>query len=215
MYLSAYKGRLFFLAFRWIDLHFISIGNAASLSTECTDYSVLVSMINISCRDDESNRTKCQDQIILSEIAVMKNIEKGTDTYYLVVDKKQTINGLQKAFNQHFPFLKIEFMRDNIRKGSKDLKNLVISTNEVVSKIQQKVHTGEIAFSDSTTVNALERTFLDDYGLHVQVFRKSGNIWLVTTSTDDWTLEQQNLEGESIAQHLKIEPESADDHDIY
>ena len=48
------------------------------------------------------------------------------------------------------------------------------------------------------TVNELEQRFSDVYGLGVQVFRKSGNVWLETTVTDGWTLEQQNKQGESL-----------------
>ena len=35
----------------------------------------------------------------------------------------------------------------------------------------------------------LEVVFEDVFGLHVQIFRKSGDIWLQTSSTDHWTLE--------------------------
>jgi hypothetical protein len=31
------------------------------------------------------------------------------------------------------------------------------------------------------------------------VFRKSGNLWLETTMTDDWTLQQQNDHGYEIS----------------
>jgi hypothetical protein len=33
----------------------------------------------------------------------------------------------------------------------------------------------------------------------VQVFRKSGKVWLETTVTDGWTLEEQNLQGEALS----------------
>lgn len=46
------------------------------------------------------------------------------------------------------------------------------------------------------TVTDLEQSFNTIYGLGVQVFRKSGKIWLETTVTDGWTLEEQNRQGE-------------------
>jgi hypothetical protein len=42
------------------------------------------------------------------------------------------------------------------------------------------------------TVGELEQSFRDIYGLATQVFRKSGNNWIETTETVDWTLEKQN-----------------------
>lgn len=143
----------------------------------------------------------------------MKDSENQIDTYYLEVNGEQTIEGLQYEFNLHFPFLRIEFIRENIKKGSRDPKNLIISTNENIRQIQSKNKTGRVSYNKSTTVNELENSFLEDFGLNVQVFRKSGSIWLVTTSTDDWTLEQQNEEGKSIALHLKLEERNARDKD--
>jgi hypothetical protein len=52
------------------------------------------------------------------------------------------------------------------------------------------------------TVSELEKSFTEIYGLYTQVFRKSGNIWLVTTITDNWTLNEQNQQGEIITKQL-------------
>jgi len=49
------------------------------------------------------------------------------------------------------------------------------------------------------TVAEMEERFRDIYGLGVQVFRKSGTIWLETTVTDGWTLEDQNKQGEALS----------------
>ena len=45
-------------------------------------------------------------------------------------------------------------------------------------------------------------TFGEVYGLGVQVFRKSGNVWLETTVTDSWTLKEQNDQGESLSEFM-------------
>ena len=37
------------------------------------------------------------------------------------------------------------------------------------------------------------------FGLSAQVFRLSGDVWLETTSTDNWTLEEQNSTGQEAA----------------
>ena len=38
----------------------------------------------------------------------------------------------------------------------------------------------------------------DQYGIHVQVFRKSKSLWLETTATDNWSLREQNKTGKEM-----------------
>lgn len=136
-------------------------------------------------------------------------------TNFLIIDENQTISNLQKEFNSLFPFLKIEFFREPCIKGKGNSKDKMITTNEIISKLQRNKSFGKIAYTGQTKVNDFEELFLSKFGICMQVFRKSGNIWLETTSTDDWTLEQQNEEGKSLARHFKTEKEDPDDHDIY
>lgn len=137
------------------------------------------------------------------------------EIHYMTIDGKQTIATLQKEFNKSFPYLKIEFFREPCIKGKGNSKDKMITTNEVISRLQTKKKFGKISFTNQTMVRELEENFLNKFGICMQVFRKSGKIWLETTSTDDWTLEQQNEEGRSLAQHFKIEKENPDDHDMY
>ena len=137
------------------------------------------------------------------------------DVCFVAIDGKQTISTLQKEFNKSFPFLKIEFFSEPCIKGKGNSKDKIISTNEILNRFQSKKQFRKIAFTKQTSVSELEENFLTKFGICMQVFRKSGNVWLETTSTDDWTLEQQNEEGRSLAQHFKIEKENPDDHDIY
>jgi hypothetical protein len=37
----------------------------------------------------------------------------------------------------------------------------------------------------------------------VQVFRKSGNVWLETSATDAWSLKQQNQEGMDLSTEFR------------
>jgi len=38
-----------------------------------------------------------------------------------------------------------------------------------------------------------------EFGLPAQILRKSGNLWLETSMTNHWTLQQQNDHGRDIA----------------
>lgn len=133
----------------------------------------------------------------------------------LMINNRSTIDSLKGDFNEVYPFLKIEFFKQATIKGKGNSKKNMYPHNEKINSIRRNPSTGKISLSGNLTVNELENIFENKLGLHAQVFRKSGNVWLETTSTDDWTLEQQNEEGKSLAEHLKVEKENPADHDIY
>lgn len=123
----------------------------------------------------------------------------------VTINHTMNIATVQQLFNELFPFLKIEFfekenkaipgtLKKRIHNISKKLFDFIIS-QEVIA---------EISIHPEMTVTELEKAFTKVYKLHTQVFRKSGNIWLETTITDGWTLEEQNNQGEMLtAQMIK------------
>ncbi len=136
--------------------------------------------------------------------------------YKLKIDKSQTIVSLQKAFNDIYKFLRIGFFAKPHKEGEATSKKYMITGNKMLSEIQAaKGKEGVITFDDNTRVIDFENEFRIGYGLYVQLFRKSGNIWLEITNTDHWTLKQQNDEGQSLEKAITPEPDSPDDHDIY
>jgi hypothetical protein len=73
---------------------------------------------------------------------------------------------------------------------------------------------GIVELDDQTTVNSFEQLIDESFGLHVQVFRKSGELYIETTKTDDWTLGQQNAEGKlSCEGHQHETPRDMTDRD--
>jgi hypothetical protein len=61
-------------------------------------------------------------------------------------------------------------------------------------------------------VHELETLFQNRLGLYIQVFRKSGKVWLETTATDDWSLFKQNMEGKEWSEVRPIEHEERPDY---
>ena len=59
-----------------------------------------------------------------------------------------------------------------------------------------------VVITSKMTVTEIEKSFNRFYGLNTQILRKSGNIWLGTTVTDNWTLEEQNKQGESLSTQI-------------
>lgn len=112
------------------------------------------------------------------------------------ISDNRTIAGVQTEFHTKFPYLKLEFYNQphEVGQGSK-LKSLIDSKKTI--KEVRTIHTeGEMSINGHLKVSTLEQAFTDNYGLNVQVFRKSGGLWLQTTSTDEWTLTDQNHKGQ-------------------
>lgn len=114
---------------------------------------------------------------------------------------------IMQEFNHRFPNLKIEFFTDKNHDGVLTADEIVKNHETKIAAIRDTGHNGVLEIDSLTTVSGLEKSFLDVFGLYVQVFRKSGSTWLVTTTTDHLTLgEQNNLSGQM---SKSVEPSEA------
>lgn len=115
----------------------------------------------------------------------------------LTINDQRKISSIQKAFNDLFPYLKLEFFSKPHRPGHASAKRLM-QHHLTIGQCRTQHSSGALTITPVMTVADLEQTFSDLYGLSVQVFRRSGNIWLETTITDSWTLQEQNEQGEAL-----------------
>src|SRR5205809_8043666 len=92
------------------------------------------------------------------------------------------IKEVQKDFNEEFPFLKIEFFKKGYRFGRSFHREPVLSRELKVGGPRSDKNDA-FRITGSMTVKELERRCEDELGLSVQVYRKSGNLWLETTMT--------------------------------
>lgn len=115
------------------------------------------------------------------------------------LDRNDLAANIQKQFNTCYPFLKIGFFQaglnggtitENYRPAVPAAKNLFIFWKGRYINIDK-----------NRTVAEVEKDFKEQLGIDAQIFRRSGNLWIETTLTGDWTLEQQNKEGEQISSH--------------
>jgi hypothetical protein len=131
----------------------------------------------------------------------------------ITITPTRQICDIQNEFNAVFPFLKIEFFfgKPTINNGYGAAQ--LISNKKSIGDAQTLITNGIIEIDATTKVNELEKKFKEEFSLAAQIFRKSGNLWIETTMTDNWTLEQQNKHGEEISLATnKIEV--ADDYDL-
>jgi len=128
----------------------------------------------------------------------------------MVVNKKTRLKELQEDFQNQFPFLKIEFYSVFHKQGEGSDKKKKLDSQLTVGEVcKLSSNESNITIDGSMKVSQLEKVFKDTFGLSVQVFRKSNNLWLQTTITDGWSLSKQNQSAieMSVAENLRAEPE--------
>jgi hypothetical protein len=151
--------------------------------------------------------------MIAQSTAAVKNKNNGME---LLINDKVAISELQEQFNQAFPYLKLEFFDspptfDGLPKSRLHPNYRLLGTC-------RKMHAeGVLVISPDITVGKLEKAFWQQFGLTVEVFRKSGNLWIETTLSDSWTLRRQNEEGKAMNAGNFIKPEQEDplDRDLW
>ena len=128
----------------------------------------------------------------------------------LIISDQQTIAEVKKQFNEAFPYLDLDFFYKQHKPGRPSNFKFLAKNTIKLSDLKIDQLTEEIVITPNMSVNLLEQSFGKRYGLGVQVFRKSGKVWLETTITDTWTLAEQNAEGESLSKG--IEPTGTDNY---
>ena len=119
----------------------------------------------------------------------------------MIINDSQSLKQIQEAFSALFPYLKVEFYSKKHGDFGGSHKKDQLHPDQLVKDIRTIHNEGDIKIDANMTVLVFEQLFEDKFGLHVQVFRKSGKIWLQTSVTDYLTLEMQNrkaLQSETI-----------------
>ena len=133
-------------------------------------------------------------------------------TMNLHIAPNRLIRDIQEEFNNIFPFLKLEFFNNKLSRTDFSAKQ-ILPHSKRIGDSQIVITDGNIEIDEEMKVNELETILKDQFSLAVQIFRKSGNLWLETTMTDNWTLLQQNNHGREISTG-KSNYSKADDYDL-
>ena len=124
----------------------------------------------------------------------------------ILITDDRLISDIQKEFSTEYPFLKIEFFRNFHKSGEPSAKLQLISKTLALGQVRS-VHTeGMVDLNGGRSVEEIEKEFQSKYGLSVQVFRKSGNVWIETSLTDHWSLIRQNYQGQQL-DRLNFKPD--------
>ena len=116
----------------------------------------------------------------------------------------QTIAEVEEIFHHLFPFLKIYFFERNTHGLIKNkFSKPILNRKKLLGEFRlDKIDGGDLRIAKNIRVKEFEQYIDSTYCLHAQVFRLSGNVWLATTITNNWTLEEQNRQGELITMQM-------------
>ena len=131
----------------------------------------------------------------------------------IIINKDKRLSQIQDEFNGMFPFLKLEFYYSFHKAGEGSNKKAVLNNSLKVADVCNLSNSGSISITGAMKVSELEKKFRDTYGLSVQVFRKSNNLWLQTTITDSWPLAKQNQNAMEMNEHENKKEEPEDYHE--
>ena len=96
----------------------------------------------------------------------------------LIIKNSRKLSDMQRDFNEAFPYLKIEFFSKPHDTKKASLGKDRINSDRTVKSIRTKSVEGKINLTESRTVAEFEGELQSIYGLNVQVFRESGNVWI-------------------------------------
>ena len=119
----------------------------------------------------------------------------------LQILKGRTVGELQHDFNQAYPFLRVDIFKEINGSNNPIIKQRL--TRNIDLSAAGKLKEGTLELNDYMTVGQLEKMFREQFGINVQVSRRSGPVWLETTVTDKWTLRQQNEHGRELSIPVK------------
>lgn len=120
----------------------------------------------------------------------------------LFIEAGSKVDDVKKIFSNSYPFLKIELYKKPFNNGRFGIKKQQLAPTESLFKFVHALEKAAIDIGNNITVAELENQFAD-IGLIAEVFRKSGNVWIESSLTDNWTLLQQNSEAEEISRHFE------------
>ena len=109
----------------------------------------------------------------------------------LHIDDSKTISEIQKEFNDIFEYIKLEFFTKPHKEGEGSTKDDLIDSSKKLSEVRTTHNEGDIIITKDMLVSEVENAFEENFGIHVQIFRKQNDVWLVTTTTDNWPLDKQ------------------------
>ncbi|HNQ60955.1 MAG TPA: hypothetical protein PKJ62_01085 [Bacteroidia bacterium] len=128
-------------------------------------------------------------------------------------DKSTKLSKLQTDFQQRFNFLKIEFFREKSEPNAQYTAKDILPNTHSIGEVSSGLEAEPLHIGGGMKVRDVEKDFSEKLGLYVQIFRKSGKVWLITSSTDHLTLDQLDKEAKAKETQPDTNSETIDYHE--
>lgn len=129
----------------------------------------------------------------------------------IYISEEAVVRDIQEKFQTMYPYLKLEFFRKPHTIGACSPEAEKISPDTAIEKIRMIHSFGWLDISYYRTAGAVEHDFSYIFGLSAKILRKAGNLWLETTITDNWTLEELNNAGRPVKRARLQFPQNSND----
>jgi hypothetical protein len=113
----------------------------------------------------------------------------------LHIHPETRLDEIRSEFQRRFPNLDIAFFASAHKEGQGSPAADRIPGDFSAGEAGDSRRKGHLTVNGLTVVKDLEAAFDEEFGLFTQVLRKSGNVWLQTTHTDNKTLSELNAMG--------------------
>lgn len=127
----------------------------------------------------------------------------------LKIKDSDLVRDLQASFQEKFPYLRLLFFQKPHGREEASFNKYRLPDDTAIRDIRWRHAVDEIEISGTELTAELEQSFEKLFGLHVQVYRKSGAEWVQTVGTDNLSLRAQNLLGKNSSEHV-IHPDRTD-----
>ncbi len=107
------------------------------------------------------------------------------------------VKQIQDDFNKVYPFLWIDFLYHPVTENVQ-YKPAKIKPETMLNHLGSFKGSKKINIDGNNTVSQLENNFWITLKVITKVLRKSGKVWVGTSYTGNWTLDNQNFEGGQI-----------------
>jgi hypothetical protein len=109
------------------------------------------------------------------------------------IEPRRTFDEINERINSTYPFLKIERLSSLHKTLDVQVKNENLGA--VYNPKKETTQNSLITVDDNTTVADLINLLKEKLHLHVKVLRRSNDLWIETSLTNNWTLKKQNMAG--------------------
>lgn len=106
------------------------------------------------------------------------------------IELKHSLKEIKTEFSKLFEGLKIEFYKKAHNNAEGSSNTLILDDDLTIEELTSKLSSFEIPVEGKMMVSEVE-TLFKQKGLNIQVFRRVGDVWIQTTSTDSYSLNKQ------------------------